>query len=387
MVPNLLLKEFFQRMGLGHLRITWDDQSEREVNSILHALHTLTSNQFDAIEAALHNVFDLACETGIAAIIEAGLLAGDANLAADLPQDGGAYHKAMWAWLNRTEVVNQAILIHQVEHLPWWRKRKNLPRKEPDLSPPNLQKLEKHLSSLLLREQGRGKFCTVEPLYRHGTDYLFAHPDDFIQNVTSHDSEGRLAPRTFRRTFAIVFAYNRDEGSLELFAKVPPKLKPKLEEVFAKVVLGVELDEWTPDQAYNLNGLKYRTFSLATDPEDCVRARVRKLRLSFKSVHRRMTLEADPDGGPDDIYDMMDEVLNREKVPALSVNVTMATFVFEFLPKDGRKPGSMTFDVAYPSSCSLRNQRPERMELAMKYLKRWKIDVSQSDEPDFAEAG
>lgn len=387
MVPNCLLKEFFQRLGHGDLGIAWEGLGEREIEPIVQALNALTPAQFDNVEGALHNVFDLACETGIGAIIEAGVLAGDPDLPAAMPQDGGPYHKAMWAWLNRTEIVNRAILIHQVEHLAWWRKRKDLPQVEPDKSPATLKQLEKGLSGLLLCEQGRGKVCTVETLARRGTDYFFAHPDDFVQNVTAHDQDGKLAPRTFRQTFAIVFAYNRAEGTLELFAKVPPKIKPRLEELFAQIVLGVELEDWNPDAAYDLNGLKHRTFSLATDPQDCVRARVRRLRLSFKNSHRRMVLEADPDAGPDDVYDMLDEVLNKERVPLSSVNVTMVTFCFEFLPLDGRKPGTLTFDVAYPSSCSLRNQRPERIELAQKYLKRWNIDGVRSVAPDVAAAG
>lgn len=117
-----------------------------------------------------------------------------------------------------------------------------------------------------------------------------------------------------------------------------------------------------------------------------MRASIRRLRLPFKNNHRRILLEADPDAGPDDIYDMLDEVLNKERVPLSSVNVTMVTFCFEFLPLDGRKPGTLTFDVAYPRSCSLRNQRPERIELAQKYLQRWNIDGARSVASDLAAA-
>jgi hypothetical protein len=387
MVPNCLLKEFFERLGHGDLGIVWEGLSEREIEPIIQAMNALPPAQLDNVEGALHNVFDLACETGIGAIIEAGALAGDLELPSAMPQEGGPYHKAMWAWLNRPEVVNQAILIHQVEHLAWWRKRNDLPHVEPDRRPATLKQLEKALSHLLLCEQGRGKLCTVETLTRRGTDYVFAHPDDFVQNVTAHDGEGKLAARTFRQTFPIVFAYNRCEGTLELFAKVPTKLKPRLEELFAQVILGVELEDWAPDAAYDLNPLKHRSFSLATDPADRVRPRVRRMRLSFRNSHRRLTLEAAPDSGVEDVYDMLDEVLNRERVPLSAVNVTMVTFCFEFLPLDGRKPGTLTFDVAYPSSCSLRNQRPERIELAQKYLKQWGIDVARTVPADVAAAG
>lgn len=123
-----------------------------------------------------------------------------------------------------------------------------------------------------------------------GTDYFFAHPDDFVQNVTAHVDDGRLAPRAYRRTFAIVFAFHSGDGTLELFARVPAKLKPRIEEIFARTMVGVEIEDWNPD-SYDLDRLKNRSFALATDPENCIRARVRRLRLSFKNSHRRLPLE------------------------------------------------------------------------------------------------
>jgi hypothetical protein len=79
---------------------------------------------------------------------------------------------------------------------------------------------------------------------------------------------------------------------------------------------------------------------------------------------------------------MIDECLNRENISLNDVNLTLATFTFEFLPLDGRKAGTMTFDVAWPNSCGLRNQSPDRIELAQKYLKRWKIDVGGTSKFD-----
>ena len=386
MVPNRLLKEFFERLGHDGLDVAWAELGEREIEPIVEALSQFNRSEYDRLEAALHNVYDLACESGINAILESGVQCGNEDLAAEMPQDVGPYHQSMWAWLHRSEIVERALLVHQVENLAWWRKRTDLPRVAPSNSTDAYRELEKELSELLLRAQGRGKVCTVEPLHLRGTDYFFAHPDDFVQNVTAHDDDGRLAPRAYRRTFAIVFAFNAEEGALELFARVPAKLKPRIEEVFARTMLGVELEDWNPD-SYDLDRLKRRSFALTTDPEDCVRARVRRLRLSFKNSHRRLLLEADPDGPASDIYDMIDEVLNEERVPLSSVHVTLATFGFEFLPLDGRKPGSMSFDVAFPNTCSLRNQRPERIELALKYLKRWKIDVSRTPVPNLAAAG
>ena len=58
---------------------------------------------------------------------------------------------------------------------------------------------------------------------------------------------------------------------------------------------------------YELNALLDSGFQFPTEPADGIDSvRVRKMRLSIKGLpRRRITLEADPDGGPNDIYEMM----------------------------------------------------------------------------------
>jgi len=89
----------------------------------------------------------------------------------------------------------------------------------------------------------------------------------------------------------------------------------------------------------------------------------------------------------DDIHAAIEECLNQERLPLSEVWVDQVTFCFEFLPMEGRKPGRATFDVTWPNSCSLRSQRPERVELVRKYLKRWGIDRARTAEPDPAKSG
>ena len=79
--------------------------------------------------------------------------------------------------------------------------------------------------------------------------------------------------------------------------------------------------------------------------------------------------------------------MSQEFTPLSEMDVTLITFCFEFDAVDGRKPGTATFDVAFPSSCGLRNQRPERIALIQKYLKLWKVDCSGSPAHDLAESG
>jgi hypothetical protein len=69
------------------------------------------------------------------------------------------------------------------------------------------------------------------------------------------------------------------------------------------------------------------------------------------------------------------ESREREAARLPGVNVTSARFRMDFHGVDGRRPDSLTFDVSLPDSCNLRNRRPERVALALKYLKEWGVAV------------
>jgi hypothetical protein len=287
----------------------------------------------------------------------------------------------MWAWFNWRDAVEQAQVLHQIENLSWWRRRNDLPQRQPDTSPEKCEQLAQEISAVLRKADGRGRNCTVEPFARRGTVCYFAFPDDHVVNVTAHDEEGRLAPRTFRRTFTMVFAFDPSEGALELYAKVPAAMKLELERIFARVILKYELGEWKPDPAYEPNALRERGFRTETDSEDNVSVDIRQIRLSFVNDERQIILRGNPDR-PGDTLRMIDEVLDDEAVPASAINVTLITFRFDFHAVGKRKAGSVTFDVAYPNCCGLRNQRPERVAVIMKYLRRWGIHVARPAGPN-----
>ena len=385
MVPNHLLHEFLT--GLGHqLDPSWQALKEKEIKPILDFLDELSRPDLDLVESGLRSVSDLATETGLNAILEAASLMGIGNLGSEIPEELCIWGRTMWLWIHHKELFEKAQIIHQIDNLSWWRKRNDLPSTDPDLSAIALEQLEERIA-VLLREQGRGKDCTVETLKRGDTVYFFAYPDDFVQNVIVHDADGHLAPDTFRQTLQIVFAYDKIDGSLETYAKLAKPFKEKLESIFADSILHWEIADYDPEAAYALDHLKDSSFELSTDAQDALRVRIRKIRLADKRSGRRILLEVDADDPNDSIHNAINDCLNLEQTPLSALHVTLVTFCFEFLPLDSRKPGRQSFDVGFPRSCSLRNARPERVELIQKYLKRWKIDLAKSTEESAVSVG
>lgn len=379
MVPNTLLKKFFARLDYPCYSLDWKHLGERQIEPLLNVFEMWPADWRESIEAILRHVFDLACPAGVAAILSAVRQVGSEALLQKCSDSANPYVLAMWTWLNAPEVFDLALMFHQAEGLSWWRKRDDLPSAEPRTDTDALFGLARDISDLLTREQGRGRQCTVEHLRRdNGTDYFFCYPDDFVRTVVLHDEDGQLTTRTVRQTFEIIFAYQQEEGTLQLFAQVPTRLKSTLEDSFAWNILSERLGERQPREVYHLDRLKDPRFRLDTDPDDGLLVRVRRLRIDFPDKSRRIVLES-KQGESDDVLQMFEECLNTERVQRDEVSVSLATFQFHFRPTTGRGRGTMTFDVACPNTCSLRAQHPERVELARKYLCRWRIAHVRKD--------
>lgn len=374
-LPNDLLRRFFAKLDHADLDVNWDALGKHDPKPIMKAILGLEQAQFDRIEAALHTLFNLACDTGIAAIRESGELTDGPPPLAEIPEGATTYHQAVAAWIANPDAITRAVRIHQVENLTWWRKRKDLPRRAPDLSEERLEQFRKDLSDLLLTAEGRGRHCSVEQMTRKGIEYVFAHPDDFAQSATVHD-RGVLVPRTFRHTFPIVFAFDPAEGTLETFAKVPSKTKPKVEALFARALLGVpKLPDWPKRPAYQLNHLKPRSFTFESDPADNFSVEVRLMRFKYVSNQRQMTFEGDPQWTRD-THNLIDAALNQDRVPLSSLNLTLVRLDFTF--SDGREPNELSLDISSSGSCNLRNLPPHRADMIQKYLRRWGIDADGS---------
>lgn len=382
MVPNCLLREYLIRLGHNEFDWLWDSLKEKEIAPILQFVESLPDHQRDQIESGLHSVSDLACDAGMSVLFQVASDFDLPELATEVSEKFGTWGQAMWIWLNCPQVFEKGEILFQLEQMSFWRKRTDLPNNSPDVSPMAIEQLSYEISDLL-RDQGRGKECTAEWLKRGDTYYFFAHPDDFVSNILVHDREGHLAPRAIRQTLYIVFAYRPTDQSLELYAKgLQKSVKERLEAVFAKTILHWDLDQYDLEAAYELDRLKYEFNNLNTDPADRVSVRIRKLRLSARNGGRSVEIKIDDSDPTEIIGKAIRELLRTDDLPLSEWRVTFVTFCFVFHYLDGRKPGKQSFDVGYPRSCSLRNARPERVELIQKYLKKWDIDLA--DPPKYA---
>jgi hypothetical protein len=253
-----------------------------------------------------------------------------------------------------------------------------LPLKQPDVSPEAINVFAQAIGAYYRQNQGRGHRCTVDAYLRvNRYHYFFAYPDDYADTYLGHDEEGHFVRRPQKPAFEVVFIFDPEDGTLDLFAKGGKEVHKALQTIFCRSLLGKELPpEMSHQHPYELNGLKSRDFGFPTDPEDGIeQVRVRKLRLSvLGGSKRRITLEADPDAGPEDVYDMMEEYLDRRNLPDTLINVTQATLNFKFVHTGKGRQKSLTFDLSFPNSSNLKSKPEDLRVIAEKYLKRWELD-------------
>lgn len=376
---NALLKEFFAQHGYP-LPISWDQLTETQMDGVFRALQTLPEEPREKIEVLLQDLDEVAHDDGIRVMIEEAGFRG-VDIGDKLEAMDSRFDKAMWVLLHYPEIWKAATMFARADDLSSgrsWRRRCDLPTVTPNVDDSNKLALEKALSAFYRERQGRGHHCHVDHFVRGGRqDYFFVYLSDYAGTHINFDEQGQFRRTPERRAFEVVFAYEQESGTLEMFAKGGNQVVEPHQQIFCRVILGRELPPADPKvRPYKLDHLMNRGTGFPTDPEDGIaEVSIRRMRISVVgNSRRRLLLEPDAEAGPDAVYDMLEEDLNRQKLPRSVLHVTKVTLRFLFNGQGKRR--SLTFDVTYPNSCNLKSRREEHRLLGEKYLKRFEIDAT-----------
>lgn len=377
---NRLLRSCFSREGVL-ADVDWDSTPEHRIDVIYDKWQQLPDTKRVAVETLFEDAEELSNEQGIQALIDEGNF-HNVDLAAEWEREGveSFRDRVLWVALNQPRVFQVAGIINHAHNLPsrYWRRRGNMPRSQPNVTPQAIERFREAISAYFRQSQGRGHRCTVDAYLRvRRYHYFFAYPDDYANTYLGHDESGHFVRRPQRPAFEVVFLFDPVDGIFDLYAHGGKDVQRSLQTIFCRELLGQELPPEVPhNHPYELNGLKSRGFGFPTDPADGVEeVRVRKIRLSvLGGQKRRIMLEADPTATPDDVYDMMENYLNDQNLPRSLVNVTQATFTFKFVSVGNGKGNTLTFDVSFPNSSNLKSKREEHRVIAEKYLRQWGID-------------
>ena len=338
------------------------------------------------IDRDLREIYEMADEGGVKTLIEEGREpVHSLYLAETLGQMKGHLERAFWVFLEHPKVFAVSQQFHHADNLTArsWRKRKDLPPAEPSTDAHSRQRLADVISAYYRQKEGRGRACQVDHYRRGDRLYWFAYPEDYAEGRLIYDDQHRLSIQTQRPAFEVIFVHDPQEQSLDLFVRGDRRTVGDLQRIFGRAILGLELeDPEAPEATYELKGLLSRDFPLPLELGDGVeQVRVRRLRLGIMGrEYMRITLEANARDNPKAIYDLLDDVLAGQRIPRDLLTVVGVNLQMAFRAVAGDRSRTLSFDVSYPDSCSLKYD--PKHETAKALLKRWGIDASGRTQKD-----
>lgn len=349
-VPNDLLEHYFETRKAG-LGVDWDKLKTTDMEPVLGAFLELGDAQQAEIEAEFQDIHALACEGGVAALVDEAAFHGDDGFTEALAALVGFHAKVMWALLEKPLYWRGATMFLHADNVSasYWKKRNDLPKSPPHVEDEDIAALATAIS-VLFRKEGRGKNCKVEPYRRHNREYFFAYPEDFAQLGVEWVSN-TLKTLAHHPAFEIIFVYCEEEGSLDTYAPRNTKAVPELQRIFAKNILKLDslADGSIDKRVYDLAPAKNAdfTFNIASDL-GITDAVITRMRLTLKSSKKeRITLEANTAKKPKAVYELRDELsLPPHFITQLAVKVT-------FEAEAGKRAKTRTFNITYPNSCAL----------------------------------
>ncbi|MDD2706726.1 MAG: hypothetical protein PHV34_01850 [Verrucomicrobiae bacterium] len=377
LAENILLEEYFGKRGML-TDLDWNNINESVIEPIYAAWQMLPEAKQEEVEQDFRLIFDLASANGTRTLIEEGHCQ-NLDLVSKLEQKDGCLNKAFWVFLEHRELFDAVYALDQSDHLNgrYWKKRKDMPRKQPDLTGETIKELGDSVGAYYRENQGRGKLCRVEHYLRGNRyHYFFAYPKDYTNTIVGYDNAGRFERKRQTPAFDVIFVYDPADGTLELYAEGDKRLKQDLQKIFARCILHEEISDENPRSIpYELNSLKNPSFAFPTDPADGVmEVRIRELRLALVGNERkRITFHVAPKGAPHDIHDLMTHSLHEHRLPLSMVNVVSAVIQMRFNRDGGTiRPMTVSFRITSPDICNLKD-KPEHL-VAKKYLKLWGLE-------------
>ena len=220
-VPNAQLAAYFESKDID-LGINFTEEKgkkKKKKEEIFQAFTALPEDQQANIEAEFQDVNAMACEGGVAALIDEADFHQDEGFIESISEIDGFHAKVMWAFLEKKNYWKGATMFLHADNVSssYWKKRNDLSSVPPHVEDDDIKALAKAISDYFHTTQGRGRNCKVEPYRRNSKEYFFAYPEDFGQSGVEWISDS-LKTRARHPAFEIIFVYSETEGSLDIYA-------------------------------------------------------------------------------------------------------------------------------------------------------------------------
>ena len=291
--PKELLARYFQAHRKVLLDFDFDSFKPSQAERLFLAFIQLDADVQSAVESDFQVIEAMACEGGVTALVDEAGFHEDAEFAGRIAAIDGFHGKILWAFLEHPEYWRNGNLFQHADQIAesYWKRRRDIPKVDPDVSPEAIQHFESGLSEFFHAQQGRGRHCKVDVLRRDSKEYFFAYPEDYAQSNLEWVHQ-TLDTRARHPAFEIIFVYDRDGGTLDIYAPRNSKVVPELQWLFAENILGLdELDPLDSDRRILvLEGLDQRHFNFQYAPDSGIESvAVKMLRLALSKTAQNET--------------------------------------------------------------------------------------------------
>ncbi|MBA3709179.1 MAG: hypothetical protein H0W83_10220 [Planctomycetes bacterium] len=377
------LRAYFEHKGIV-TDVAWDELEDNDWRTVADAWARL-GDEINAQVAADFYDFDvMAEEAGVRALLEVFQMMGKdwslALAAVDDPLEG-----VMRAFMEQTDLWNLATRLAVSDTLAHSRSHHRydgLPGFTADIGSEACERLREGLSAFFRRVEGRGQHGVVESAERAGgvrlfTAYLSDYPLAREILVNRHELQRAVDAG---RVFTLVVSCPTNGGAVDISASGGRKVRDEILTIFGRSMdedLELVVDPMAQIGRYELNHLR-RRWTLPFDPTVVDDARIRSVRFRVIGGGRRsVEIKADPNESPLDIYEVLTNWFNQERVPSTNIDFQSVTFAVRLPATTGRLP-CFTFYATRSGSSNVRSRKEEYRRIGEKLIEQWRIYVPQS---------
>lgn len=375
MTSNMLLKELFHKIGADISELDWPKLGKRDLAPLRNFYNRLPPAVQDQADILLYDIYELACEEGIRFIEEMAKAEKQGYWSlwfkGKKGREASNYSKAAWVWIMFPDIFAGALEAYRVSHKIWWRIRDGLEKLIPEFSEATKTALENSIRNHFGEHQCRGRYCNAKmDEFGDGIYYFHLEISDYANLCRVCTTENEGISSQIRPLREIDYCYDSNLGTLRIMCGGSTETKAQLEDIFIRTVLN-SVPVRPCRTRYELGAMKSNCFSCPTAQEDGVRISIRQL--VFRDFYERELSFSIPEKSGN-VYGMIKEYLEPERLEVSDVRVVSAKFRFEFLGSGPCRKGSHTFMIKENGGPEFRNQEIERVEMIHKYLKQLGIE-------------
>jgi hypothetical protein len=263
--------------------------------------------------------------------------------------------QAFWTFLHRDAYFEAALLIRDVDAIDSdaWESHPNAPRAEPRMDGKATTELAKTISSYCKAVEGLDARCEVTSVEVEDRCYFSCVFEGPYVARSVWEPAG-LRRRLERGVLPLIFVYEKQRRKLSVYVRGPSRRKWDLMSIFARVILGAKkLDP--PSYArgsYSLERFKHRGRHVKIPEASGISVSVARLRLTPRlGLKRHITLQAQPHGETEPVYDLLEKELTSLKPHEF--DVTQVEIKVVFSKTAHRRRRTIPTVLTAPNRCSI----------------------------------